>query len=483
MEPTRQRKRLWIVVPWLIATLAVAGVGILLLVENHPPGRRSNGTERQDNGGGPLDAALNGTQRQDNGGGSPDAALTQCVAELQKSPGDQALREKIVKLAAQANPAPEIPQEARERYAQARKLFEAAETINDVGKAVDQYQAALLVAPWWPQANKDLGLALETAQRHDEALAALGLYLLAAGPGGHDAGAIEDEIHKIEAKRNKAFSMPLGIATRCQFNVPNLVPDYWLYLDGRLVSAPPHSGISAKYNLVELGPTQGYEFWDKEGVAARVKVNGEIYSVRQGADVRSAEIFDVEPGAHHLEFLLLNKEGFPFAINSADLELKTGDSRGFWFNMPANYVCGLRPAAIAPFFAAQGTDWQEEFSNRQAIVKKKIKRFADDPLVQALDEALLNVRLSPSDHPLVWVKLPSKNGGKRELDARLVAALVQYLTGQYGIEEDLAAAPEGSPADLKDALARLLPLIRAHNRRIKTFEELSDRNLDRTQEP
>ena len=368
---------------------------------------------------------------------------------------------------------------AQEHYDRARKLFEAAETINDVGKAVDQYQAALLVAPWWPEANKDLGLALETAQRHHEALAALRLYL-AAGSGGHDVRAIEEEIRKIEAKVNKAFSMPLGILTRCQFKVPALVPDYWLYLDGRLVSAPPHPGVSDKYNMVRLGPTQGCEFRDKEGVAAVVKVSGEIIFSRKGADVFTAQTFDVEPGTHKLEFLILNKEGFPFAISSAELELKTGDSKGFWFNMPADYACDFSPVAVIPFLVTQGTDWQEEFASRQGIVKKKINRFADDPVVQALNEAMLDLRLSPADHPAVWVKLPRENGGKRELDARLVAALVQYLRKEYGVDEALATAPEGSPADFKDALARLLPLIRAHNQRIQTLATLTDKNPEVT---
>jgi hypothetical protein len=469
MEPTLKRKRLWIAVPWSIAVIAVAGAGILLWMQYHPPGGRSEEISKQTAVTLQQDEE---TPKQDEGGSPANAALGQCMAELQASPDDQALREKIVKLAARASPAAEIPAAARDHYARARKLFAAAETINDVGKAIDQYQAALRIAPWWPEANKDLGLALETAQRHEEALTALGLYL-AAEPSGRDARAVEDEIHKIETKRNKAFSMPLGIVTRCQFKVPALVPDYWLYLDGRLVSAPPHPDTGRKYNRVALAPSQGYEFWDGEGVAAIVKPNGEFAHVRKGAEIYSAQIVEVEPGTRHLGFLLLNKEGFPFAINAADLELKTGDSKGFWFQMPANYVGDRGPAVMAPVFAAQDVDWQEEFGKRQATVKKKIQGFADDPIVRAMNEAILNLRLAPSDRAAVWVDLPAENGGKRELDARLVAALVQYLTDEYGVnEDDFATPPEGSPADYKDSLAKLLPLVRAHNERIKALLRL-----------
>ncbi len=193
---------------------------------------------------------------KDSGRGQPDGSLARYVAQLQQAPDDQELREKIVKLAARANPVPEIPEQAKAHYAKARGLFETAETINDVGKAIDAYQAALLVAPWWPEANRSLGLALETAQRHDEAIAALRLYL-AAEPAGRDAAATEEEIHKIEAKRNKSYSMPLRIPTRCQFKVPALVGDYWLYIDGRLVKRPAASRCSPRVHHVGIGSRSG----------------------------------------------------------------------------------------------------------------------------------------------------------------------------------------------------------------------------------
>ena len=206
MEPTLKRKRLWIAVPWSIAVIAVAGAGILLWMQYHPPGGRSEEISKQTAVTLQQDEE---TPKQDEGGSPANAALGQCMAELQASPDDQALREKIVKLAARASPAAEIPAAARDHYARARKLFAAAETINDVGKAIDQYQAALRIAPWWPEANKDLGLALETAQRHEEALTALGLYL-AAEPSGRDARAVEDEIKlHVRAGARKARQITL----------------------------------------------------------------------------------------------------------------------------------------------------------------------------------------------------------------------------------------------------------------------------------
>jgi len=47
---------------------------------------------------------------------SPREQLQQMVEQLQKSPNDNALRERIIKLGAQIKPAPAIPEEARKHF-------------------------------------------------------------------------------------------------------------------------------------------------------------------------------------------------------------------------------------------------------------------------------------------------------------------------------------------------------------------------------
>jgi len=125
------------------------------------------------------------------------------LADLQKTPSDDALREKIIRLACGMTPPPAIPEEARRHYVMATTLFRAAKKVEDFGGSIDEFKGALLIAPWWPEANQNLGLALEAAQRYDEAIAALKLYL-AANPGEKDARAVQDEIYKIEAQKQLA---------------------------------------------------------------------------------------------------------------------------------------------------------------------------------------------------------------------------------------------------------------------------------------
>lgn len=57
---------------------------------------------------------------------SPREELQQMVEQLQKTPNDHALREKIIKLAAEIKPAPEIPEEAERHMAYGTAAFTGA---------------------------------------------------------------------------------------------------------------------------------------------------------------------------------------------------------------------------------------------------------------------------------------------------------------------------------------------------------------------
>lgn len=131
---------------------------------------------------------------------SPQQTLDQYVSDLQKNPHDNALREKIIKHVQTMRPSPVIPEEARRHYVMAKTFYKDARKIEDYNAAVDAFQKALLIAPWWPDANRELGIAAKGAQRYEDAIAALKLYI-ATNPGKDKARATQDEIYKIEAKK------------------------------------------------------------------------------------------------------------------------------------------------------------------------------------------------------------------------------------------------------------------------------------------
>ena len=134
---------------------------------------------------------------------SPQTTLNQYISDLQKNPNDYALREKIIRHVQGMRPAPAIPEEARRHYVKACTLFEDAKQPSDSADAAEEFRQALLVAPWWGEAYMKMGLALETAQRYDDAIASLKLFM-ATKPQDEVLRKAQDEIYKIEAKAQKA---------------------------------------------------------------------------------------------------------------------------------------------------------------------------------------------------------------------------------------------------------------------------------------
>jgi tetratricopeptide (TPR) repeat protein len=133
---------------------------------------------------------------------SQQQTLNRYIADLQKNPNDNALREKIIQHVQNMTPSPAIPEEARRYYVMATTYYKDSKTIEDFNAAIVEFKRALLIAPWWPDANRDLGLAFRGAQRYDDAIAALKLYL-ATNPGKDKARATQDEIYRIEAKKKE----------------------------------------------------------------------------------------------------------------------------------------------------------------------------------------------------------------------------------------------------------------------------------------
>jgi ankyrin repeat protein len=126
--------------------------------------------------------------------------LNQYVTDLQKSPNNTALREKIIKLAQQVEPI--IPKEANRHYIRAGVFAQQAENPADIDAAINEYQQALALAPWWGDAYYKLALALITAERFDEATTNLQLCLL-TNPEAKIAAEVQNQIYTIEVQKER----------------------------------------------------------------------------------------------------------------------------------------------------------------------------------------------------------------------------------------------------------------------------------------
>jgi hypothetical protein len=100
---------------------------------------------------------------------SPRERLQQLTAQLQKTPDDRAIREQIIKLAAQLKPPPALPDEANRREGRGKFAFKNARSNEDYLAAAREYEEAVRVAPWIPGYYSDLCTIYEKAEKYVEA--------------------------------------------------------------------------------------------------------------------------------------------------------------------------------------------------------------------------------------------------------------------------------------------------------------------------
>jgi tetratricopeptide (TPR) repeat protein len=140
-----------------------------------------------------LVLAVTSLRAQDTTPASPREQLQQLMMQLQKSPADQALREKIIALALTLNPKPATPDAASMAEGAAEYAFKNAKVNSDFSDAAKQYEKALLQAPWLAADYFNCGVAHEKAGENKEAIRNFNLYLLAA-PNADDAVAVKKRI-------------------------------------------------------------------------------------------------------------------------------------------------------------------------------------------------------------------------------------------------------------------------------------------------
>jgi tetratricopeptide (TPR) repeat protein len=133
--------------------------------------------------------------------------LNNYVDELQKNPGDAALREKLIKFARTIKPMPLIP-EAFERYmARGKAAFEMAKNSEGFASAVAEFEKGVDAAPWITAGYYNLGQAQESAGQFAQAIRSFKFYLV-ANPSVSDARTVKNRIYGLEYKLEQATRAP-----------------------------------------------------------------------------------------------------------------------------------------------------------------------------------------------------------------------------------------------------------------------------------
>lgn len=221
--------------------------------------------------------------------------LKTLTAQLQGNPGDQALRERIIKLALSMKAKLAVPEDARRRMARGEAAFETARTAEELSAAAAEFQAAADAAPWLAPAYYNLGLALEKTERPGEAMKQFKLYLLAA-PGAKDAAEVEKKVYKLEFMEEKKKAKAADLSGKWATENEKAKGEYKfeIYRDG------------GEYKI-RLPPTTG----GGEGITDRVpqlRVRGELQmDVTLGQDLRWSSGYTATNVTDY--FLILSEDG------------------------------------------------------------------------------------------------------------------------------------------------------------------------------
>lgn len=135
-------------------------------------------------------------------GQSAQESLNEMIQQLQRKPTDDALRERLIKLARETKPIPAIPEDARRAFVKGNTAMADAKSEDDYARATRLYEEAALIAPWWSDPYFNLAKAQELRHDFNGAIRALKFFLLTES-SAKDTRDAQDRVYVLEEKRDR----------------------------------------------------------------------------------------------------------------------------------------------------------------------------------------------------------------------------------------------------------------------------------------
>ena len=254
---------------------------------------------------------------------------------------------------------------------------------------------------------------------------------------------------------------PAGGAGRLKVWVPaGAIGDtYWVYLDGRIVSAPPHPSRPAASDVITVKTKTGWEFWNKRGLVLRSvgdqgwDRNYDPYGLDSTA-LDALHLFQaidlpLRAGKYNVDMAALSnpsQASLPFVFTGRwDVEVLAGRTKQLFLQVPAHFT------NIATSGRAQGafqicTDEPSPPSRAQVdSLQRTINEYMADPLVKSLHTA--SRRYRPSSARAAVIGLAASQGGPHEFDGAQIEHIVDAISSRFSIpsRSDIAACRNRFP--------------------------------------
>jgi hypothetical protein len=207
---------------------------------------------------------------------------------------------------------------------------------------------------------------------------------------------------------------------------------YWIYLNGDIVSAPPHATSDpTNHDLVVLGPTKGgtkgWEIWTAKGRILKgqygtwddsILVNN--FSVIRTLHIFQAVKLSLPAGKYVFEVAFLSHgSSFPFVITQkTDVDLPQNSLSEYYSGIPDDWSDTPEIEAVPTLCNGSSPPDTDQLKNW-------IKAYTDDKMVTLLRGAV------SQPEGVVELNLPAEQGGSREFDASQIGYIVDRISYRH----------------------------------------------------
>jgi len=265
--------------------------------------------------------------------------------------------------------------------------------------------------------------------------------------------------------------------------------DFWIYLNGKLASAPPH-GIpetqDRDYVQVPMhrggihGSPDGWEIWGKEG--RYLAMSNEYFSgldgLLKGGSTVVQQLFQpvvlpVNPASYSVDLVISSPgntgaSSFPFVVTRKyEMKVRAGETEQVYIAvpdgwngqvaiaaMPVNRVC---PSALSGRPQAPDLDQLQRWMND----------YDNDPMVHTLQRAAATQ--GSRAKKVVVLELPPSQGGSREFDGHQISDIVGSLEFKHGLP---------THSEVKECMEQAPQFTRTYTEYDRLLTEL-DREIER----
>ena len=259
--------------------------------------------------------------------------------------------------------------------------------------------------------------------------------------------------------------------------------DYWVYLDGHLVSAPPHNTPESPTDLLVIKNRNGWELWGVKGRVLR-SIGDEGWDrdyspYDKDAAARDAwHLFQpvelpLRAGSHLIDLVVLQqgsdfKGSFPFVASSGwQKDIRKGKTTQLFLPIPNNFSKDFSVAAAQAFRLCPGAPAPPDLGELQGLIKE----YLADPMVKVLR----SVSATPHHKGRVVLDLPPEQGGAREYDGIQIRHIADTIGYRHNFpkQSDVNDCQQRFP-QFSRSYARYGELLSVIDKDLETFRKLAD---------